>query len=74
MFPTDINLNLQNLKFFSELYLYSKDMNLMLVFGLYVPVEGTRLAEPLVAMRTLMRPFTTMDSFDMLLEGISLRE
>ena len=74
MFPTDINLNLQNLKFFSELYLYSKDMNLLLVFGLDVPVEGTRLAKRLVAMRTLISPFTTMDSFDMVLEVTSLRE
>ena len=49
-------------------------MNLLLVFGLDVPVEGTRLAERLVAMRTLISPFTTMDSFDMPLEVTSSRE
>ena len=49
-------------------------MELLLVFGLDVLAEVTRIAECLVAMRTLVRPFTKMDSFDMLLEGTSLRE
>ena len=49
-------------------------MELLLVFGLDVLAEVTRIAECLVAMRTLVRPFATMDSFDMLLEVTSLRE
>ena len=49
-------------------------MELLLVFGLDVPVEATSFRETLRTLWTLMRPFTTMDSFDMLLEGIISRE
>ena len=46
----------------------------MLVFGLDVPVEVTSLRETLRTLWTLIRPFTTMDSFDMPLEDTSSEE
>ena len=49
-------------------------MELLLVFGLDVPSEVTGIAKCLVAMRTLMRPFTKMDSFDMHPEVTGLSE
>ena len=42
--------------------------------GLDVPVEVTGMAECLVAILTLMNPFTKMNSFDMLLEVTGSRE
>ena len=54
-----------------HLTLLYKAMELLLVFGLDVLAEVTRIAECLVAMSTLVRPFTTMDSFDMLLEKLA---
>ena len=44
------------------------------MLGLDVPLEVTGMAECLIAVRTLMRPLTLMDSFDMMIEVTSLRE
>ena len=49
-------------------------MELSLVFGLDVPLEAIGMAECLTAVMTLIGSFFLMDSFDMSLEVMSLRE